>query len=107
MEKSEKRQPKVVEPKHPVPEPYDQHKPTNEDVAWWNNSQNRNYMAGDGPHAGQTEVDGGHQSASTMDADHRAKTLAKSKKEAEDRAAAAAVGGQTVDRDEDASGEGK
>lgn len=46
-----------------------------EDLLWWNNSQNRNYMAGDGPQAGITEGSGGAQSASSVDPEIRAKTL--------------------------------
>ncbi len=51
------------------------------DIIWWNNSQNRNYMAGDGPQAGITEVDGSAQSASSVDPEIRAETLKQSREE--------------------------
>lgn len=49
------------------------------DFIWWQNSQNRNYMPGDGPQAGITEVDGTAQSASSVDPEVRARTLEESR----------------------------
>lgn len=53
-----------------------------EDIAWWNLKQNQNYMPGGGPHTGITEVEGHAQSASSVDPEVRAKTLAESKEKA-------------------------
>jgi hypothetical protein len=54
-----------------------------EDAAWWNNPLNRNYMAGDGPHASITEIDGSAQSASSVDPEVRARTLEESRQNEE------------------------
>lgn len=52
-----------------------------EDIVWWNNTSNRNYMPGDGPQAGITEIDGTAQSASSVVPEIRAETLEQSRQD--------------------------
>lgn len=60
---------------------------TRDDLSWWNNPLNRNFMAGDGPMAGQTEVEGTAQSASSMQPEVREATLAESLQAEQEKAA--------------------
>jgi hypothetical protein len=73
-----------------------------EDVQWWNNPSNRNYMPGDGPQAGITEVDGSAQSASSVDPEVRARTL----EEERQRVAAEEAANAEAANAEDESDEG-